>query len=369
MSIPTKQYADKAREFLKKFKKGKPSGAVNYGFERFSETNYIRPRSLWHSTFEDALWIVIKVFKIDSQAAIQRGSGIQKTPLGESFKFLAPMEILETLNHEWAEYDSLATRLAQKIATIQRDLSEGGQAIQGLSQEAASALSSLQKGEGAAPLQQVMQKAANRVEGISVHQRKVDAALVYTNSGRRTYQFTFNLVDEGNPSYDIIEPVSKLSSYSCATAPAHGVEFENPYIFDVRTEPNQFLVIENAALESVQPTYRGPYRDGYPTVCELTLSFKDLDPLYANNLNIAKGKVTVTSSVVRASKIPIDTSDRWLQPFVDRYTREYRELANKIPGGIKSRTLGELSGNLRNLKSRTSDKAYQKISENLNRVL
>jgi hypothetical protein len=369
MGLPTKQYAEDAISFLKGNKR--VQGAINAAYEKLTETVWQRPRSVWQAQFENALWIVIKAYKITSQAAIQRGSGIKREPVGDTFKFLAPLEILETLNHEWAEYDSLATRLAQKIATAQRDLSEGGQALQGLTEEVGGAIGKWIKGEGAGGVQNVLSKAAGRVEGISVKQRKVDAALVYTNSGRRTYQFTFNLVDEGNPSSDIVEVVNKISRFSCAKAPAQGVDFENPYIFEVTTEPNQFLVIKNAALESVQPTYKSPYRDGYPTACELTLSFKDLDPLYRNNLNVAEGRISVSSNIPlgRITEIPLTQADRWTTPYADRFARELRDLANKIPGGIKTRTLGELSDNLRNIKSKSTEKAYQKISDSLHGII
>ena len=330
-----------------------------------------RPRSTWHAQSSGVMWIVIKAFKLKSQAAVQRGSGINKEPTGDTFKFLAPLEILETLNHEWAEYDSLATRLAQKIATGKRDISEFQQGLTGLSKELGSAITNLAKGESAGGITDVMTRAATRVEGISVKQRKVDAALVYTNSTRRTYQFGFHLVDEGDPRSDIIEIVNKLGRMSCAEAPAHGVDFTNPYIFEVTTEPNQFLTIRNAALEGVQPTYRAPYRDGYPTSCELTLTFKDMDPLYANNLNTVESRISVSSTadLVGATQIPLKQADRWITPYTDRFARELQELAQKVPGGLKTRALGELSDNLRNLKSGTTEKAYQKISDTLHGAL
>lgn len=370
-SLPTKQLAEQYQSFIKGRKKKAPPST---GYEKLTETIWQRPRSVWHAQFKDALWIVIKAFRLTHQAAIQRGSGINKEPLNESFKFLAPLEILETLNHEWAEYDSLATRLAQKIASAQRDLAEGGQALQGLSEEVGSAISKWLKGEGAGGIQNVLSKTAGRIEGIDIvsTRRKVDAALVYTNSGRRVYQFTFNLVDEGDPSNDIVDVVNRISRLSCASAPQQGVHFTNPYVFEVSTEPNNFLVVKNAALESVQPTYKSPYRDGYPTSCDLTLSFKDLDPLYSNNLNAAEGRISISSNIPLGKIteiLPLNQGDRWTLPYADRFTREFRDLAQKIPGGIKSRTLGELTDNLRNIKSKTADKAYQRFSDTIHGAL
>ena len=328
-----------------------------------------RPRSVWHAQFIDALWIVMKVYRITGQSAIQRGSGIQKDPINETFKFLAPLEIVEALNHEWAEYDSISTRLGQKIATWQRDLSEGGQALQGLRKEAENIIGKWQKGEGATGIRQTLANVATRIEGIKVQQRKVDAALVYTNSGRRSYQFTFNLIDEGNPQADIMEVVNKISSYSCAKGYEHGVKFENPYIFEVTTEPNGWLKIDNAALESVQPTYRSPYRNGLPTVCELTLAFKDLDPLYRNTLNRDFNVVTVSSTLPlgahTAAALQKQASQSWLSSYQDRFAIEMKDIAQKIPGGLKGRAFGELSDNMRNVKSKSTEKAYQKINNAL----
>jgi hypothetical protein len=43
--------------------------------------------------------------------------------------------------------------------------------------------------------------------------------------------------------------------------------------------PNRIISLRAAALQSVQPTYQLPYIDGYPSKCDLTLNFIDVNPL------------------------------------------------------------------------------------------
>ena len=42
--------------------------------------------------------------------------------------------------------------------------------------------------------------------------------------------------------------------------------------------------MEYAAITSIQPTWKEPYRFGIPIVCELTISFTDMSPLFKKTL-------------------------------------------------------------------------------------
>jgi hypothetical protein len=81
-------------------------------------------------------------------------------------------------------------------------------------------------------------------------------------------------------------------------------------------------------ITAIQPTYRGPYRDGYPSICELTLSFKDLDPLYHESEAIrAADIITVTSN--EATKVPRrDRFERFTSVY-DRLMKTREELYRK----------------------------------------
>jgi hypothetical protein len=120
----------------------------------------------------------------------------------------------------------------------------------------------------------------------SVVTKKLDTPVTFKDSNRRTLDITVELADQGNTCNDVFKPVRMLEKYSCAKK-GSGVDFELPYIFTVRTKTsegyNSLIYMNNAALISVQPTWYGPYRNGYPSKCELLLSFRDMEPLYRNS--------------------------------------------------------------------------------------
>jgi len=246
-----------------------------------------RPRGTQHAFFADALWIVIKTKKIKTLGALNRGGRVLGEEAEDTFKFLAPNEIQENIGHEWSEYESIASRVAQKVA----DLSKTAREVGGL-------VTAGKRTEGKGD---VMGTAMNAVAQLmstqTVYNRKIDAALTYTNSPRRQYTFPFTLVDEGNPNIDIIDPINRLKMYSCSER-AGLVNFNLPYIFEVYTEPNQFLHVRNAVITAIQPTFKGPYRNGFPSVADLELTFMDLDPLYRDTFEEVS-KVSISDTLKR----------------------------------------------------------------------
>lgn len=262
-----------------------------------------RPRSVQHAHFTDALWVTMKAKKIESMPALNRGAALDTLTKDTdiTFKFLAPNDIQEAIGHEWNEYDSIATRLAQKIASLQRQGPEFLQTIESSSRAVKGVVNALKTGKK--PAEDMAKVAGNfigNMYGMSVQPTKVDAALVYTNSPRRQYTFEFTLIDEGNPRIDIVDPINRLLQLSAPELKGDSQTlFENPYIFEVKTEPNAIININYAALIAVQPTYKGPWRNGFPSLCELQLQFIDLDPTYRSNFNKATPKVTVSSTLAR----------------------------------------------------------------------
>jgi hypothetical protein len=246
-----------------------------------------RPRGTQHAFFADALWIVIQPKKIKTLSALNRGGQELGEDHIDTFKFLAPNEIQENIGHEWNEYESIASRVAQKVA----DLSKTAKETKGLVRDVAA---SNNKGD---IMGTAMAAVANVMRGQTIYQRKIDAALTYTNSPRRQYTFPFTLVDEGNPNIDIIDPINRLKMYSCSERQGL-VNFSLPYIFEVYSEPNNFLHVKNAVITAIQPTFKGPYRNGFPSVADLELTFMDLDPLYRDTFEKVE-KVTISDTLMR----------------------------------------------------------------------
>ena len=128
----------------------------------------------------------------------------------------------------------------------------------------------------------------NSVPGMGIPKMKVDTPLVYANSKRRDWNFTFTLIAEDNPKTDIIDPVQDLMKYSAPEAlgknKSKGIDINLPYIFNLSTQPHDYIRSNYTALESVQPTWKGPYVKGYPSMVELQLTFKDLSPLFRSTI-------------------------------------------------------------------------------------
>jgi len=304
-----------------------------------------RPRSVQHAFFTDALWIVMKAKKLESMPSLNRGQALKSLTedIDITFKFLASNEIQEAIGHEWNEYDSLATRLAQKIAGFQRQKAELSQAYRASSNAVKGIWNALEKGDR--PAEDLVRVARNYVSnlyGMKVAPVKVDAALVYTNSPRRQYTFDFTLIDEGNPRIDIVDPINRLIRLSSPDYElGDRTKFDLPYVFSVHTEPNKLININYAALVAVQPTYKGPFRSGYPSVCELQLQFIDLDPTYRRNFNKSMAeRVSISSTLSKHI------------PYLDKF-KKYSSIAERLGDQIDA--YAEKTGSNINLVGRVRD--------------
>lgn len=247
------------------------------------------PHGGWH---ENALWIHMRPIKLESQHTAGQGGSISKgNESCPTFVFLAPNSIAETISHTWEAYESVQSRLAEKVRSVAKMAGEtkalaGAFSIENLT----NTFKDLQSSKGVVD---IMRKIHNKVPGMSIPKMKVDTPLVYTNSKRRDWSFTFNLVSENknpsssenkNPSSDIVDVVQDLMKYSSPEMAGSSIDINLPYIFDLSTQPHDYIRSSYTALESVQPTWKGPYINGYPSMCELTLTFKDLSPLFRNTI-------------------------------------------------------------------------------------
>jgi len=237
------------------------------------------------------VWIHVNAFEILDQ----QSKGVGKITVNEGaplvqFAFLAPLNLTETNAHNWNEYDSMTSRLAQKVRTAAKIGAEWNGLVRSFegnteaqTESAKGYIDNIKKNAGnkGFSVANLVRKAYNRLSPHSIPKIKVDTPLYYENSDRRTFTFEVMLVAERNPKSDIIDTVKDLMRFAApALKGTGGIDIHFPYMFEVYTRPNEFIKFSTLALTAVQPTYNSPYIGGYPSSCNLQLTFKDLSPLY-----------------------------------------------------------------------------------------
>jgi hypothetical protein len=238
------------------------------------------------------VWIHINAKKILDQ--FSKGVGTLQIAEGRpfvQFAFLAPLAMTEGAVHNWGEYDSLASRLAQKARTAAKIGAEWNglmKSFQSATPEdnartviATKNKSNSQIGRGQGQMiSNWMRKAYNKVSPHSIPKLKVDTPLYYESSDRRNFTFEVMLIVERDPLNDVINPVKDLMKLSSPNLRDGGIGIDFPYMFEVFTQPQEFIKYSTLALTAVQPTWNHPYIGGYPSSCNLQLTFKDMSPLY-----------------------------------------------------------------------------------------
>lgn len=209
---------------------------------------------------ENILWIKLKPksIKYSKSDIFNVGDQVTTKSEGGPIHLVAPESFMDQVNHTWEPLENVGSRLVDKYAGIQRELSQ------------------------------------------SSEQHKADTALLYSDSDRRQISLTVQLAAKEDPQKEILDIVEFLKRESCPTLSEDmNTKVGIPTIFDVRTYPYEIFAIRNAALTSVQPTYYAPFfttNAQGPSRCELTLEFKDIEPL--DKARVAQGaKQTVTTSV------------------------------------------------------------------------
>ena len=265
------------------------------------------------------VWIHINGKKILDQYS--KGVGSVSIPVGKpdvQFAFLAPLALTETVAHNWNEYDSLASRLAQKARTAAKLGAEWNALMKTFStgtpaDNAKNVIAVESKGKkiGGSQGQRIsdwMQRGYNAISPHSIPKTKVDTPLYYESSDRRNLNFEVMLIAERNPKSDIIDIVKDLMKFSAPNLRNRGITIDFPYMFEVFTYPQKWIKYTTLALTAVQPTYNAPFINNYPSSCNLQLTFKDMSPLYRGaieegsviNVKRIKNKGG-TTSVMKAS--------------------------------------------------------------------
>lgn len=254
-----------------------------------------RPKQLdpWASPAwqTNATWVQMKARKIVDQLSSGRGGQIAGGEDGATFVFLAPPNFGENIGHTWSAYDSIQTRIAEKAiqaAKLGRDVVSIAESSKGfLGAEGQNKVKGLfnQTGNYGTALESVVRNAYNSTVGHTVPKIKVDKPLIYTDSQRRQLVLQFDMVAENDPKNDILDVVQDLMKYSSAgISDKSNIDIEFPYFFEVTTTPGEAINYKTCALISVQPTYSGPWRKGFPGTCQLQLTFQDISPLFRQTI-------------------------------------------------------------------------------------
>lgn len=269
-----------------------------------TQVQYQRPLSLspWSKNAGmkegGGVWISMKPSKIVDQYS--KGAGtISTIDLKTEFIFLAPLNLNENIVHHWEAYESVSSRLAQKARSAIK-LGNEAAALKGVFDKAATSenvkkIISGNISKEALSIENVATAAYNAVggnRGSRIPNIKIDTPLYYTNSDRRQIVFEFQLFNESVRGYDtrkiLIEPIQELMKYSSPNL-ITDIQIEFPYMWEVKTLPENFIYYKTCALVGVQPTWNSPYVNHFPSSCNLQLTFTDLSPLYAST--IEKGSV------------------------------------------------------------------------------
>lgn len=211
---------------------------------------------------DNILWLQLKPKELTygKKKIFYLGDQVTATSKGGPLHLVAPESFMDQVNHTWEPLENVASRLQGIQAQTQTELSQG------------------------------------RV------QHKVDTASLYSDSDRRQISMTVHLGAYHDPQTEIMDIVDYLRKESCPEL-AEGLRTKvgHPTVFEVKTTPVELFAINNAALTSVQPTFYSPFfvgNDGNkgPSRCELTLEFKDIEPLTKSRVVPEGGSIVTTSA-------------------------------------------------------------------------
>ena len=140
------------------------------------------------SSDSKAVWFHLKPIKLEGQTTAGRGGSITVGGSGPTFKFLAPLDMAENVTHTWEAYESVQSRLAEKVRSVAKTTGEIEALGKSFSWDTAKSLAS------STGVNDFMRNTIAGLKGSAVPKMKIDTPLVYASSNRRNWIFNFNLV-------------------------------------------------------------------------------------------------------------------------------------------------------------------------------
>lgn len=236
------------------------------------------------------VWISMKPRKILDQ--FSKGAGdIATGEVEDIFIFLAPLSLNENIVHNWEAYESVASRLAQKVRSAVK-LGAEGSALTNVFENSANisdqfkGLFNKKGGQVGQTVESFVSDVYKSVPASRIPNIKIDTPLYYSNSNRRQLVLDFQLYHEkmsSKPEDSLIKPIKQIMKYSSPDFKG-GLNIEFPYMWEVKTLPSEFIKYTTCALTAVQPTWNQPYYNGVPSSCNLQLTFTDMSPLYRETI-------------------------------------------------------------------------------------
>lgn len=290
------------------------------------------------------VWIHLNARKIIDQFSKGQGKIFVREGAPEAqYAFLAPLSLNENVVHTWSDYDSIASRIAQKVRSAAKVGAEY-QALVGVFGKEADLANkfknaiSLNAANAGNSISNFTREAYKAVPGHHIPKIKVDTPLYYENSNRRQLTIELLLYAENDPSkmIDIVKDLMKLSSPALLSR--GGVDIEFPYMFEIFTRPEEFIKYTTVALTGVQPTWNAPYIQNFPASCNLQLTFMDMSPLYRDTIEHGSVIRVIGRNDTRTSNSPRTKKSTPVNKYVVRMSKgnEARRLSRYQTGNTKT---------------------------------
>lgn len=200
--------------------------------------------SLWLQLIPRQLIMTNLTRRVDNVADAEN---TKETPL----TFLMPMTYMFAVEHDWNELTTVASATRDLYTKYQDALKQAGR-------------------------------------GFTTGD-KADNPILYSNTRRRSVRISLQFSVYSDTYKDVYLPCQKLIEQSCPSMVKNQTEFKFPYIFSLQTytgnnKPVDIISIKSVGIQTIQPTYDGPWIDGYPSKAQLDVTFIDLNPLYRGTL-------------------------------------------------------------------------------------
>jgi hypothetical protein len=247
------------------------------------------------------LWLKLTALTLPEGSATSNMAGtsqstnarapIVATPEGTEINLLMPESFQLGLSHEWAAYDSLTAKLAEKAAAYYKSISAGA-AISG----------GIDKFIGSIFNKNWNDLSQSLFSSGGIINTRIDSPMVYKASSAIEYNIAFEFVVFGKYDVEDLQSIiKKLLMLSSPKKPdTSGVSSNAPIFIK---PPNVFRVesivpalsksssvnvinMNLAALTSIQPNWKAPYYKGGAKAVGLTLTFRDITPVFDSNFDV-----------------------------------------------------------------------------------